>query len=361
MKLIIQPGDDAAPILAAIRGAKKTIDIAIFRFDRKDVEMALKAAAAKGVRVTALIAFANRGGEQSLRKLELRFLDAGIIVARTSDDLIRYHDKFMVIDRRVLYVLSTNLTHLDMERSRGFGVMTTRAAWVHEALRLFRADCSRTKYTPKTTAFVVSPVNARKVLGAFLKGAKKELRIYDPRVSDKEMLRLLTEREKAGVAIRLIGTVAGRVPFDVRKLGGLRLHTRTIIRDGREAFIGSQSLRAAELDSRRELGLIVHDGKAVKQLIDTFESDWDHKRSRKTRPDKKKADSSERETAQAVEALAKELHPIVGTVKKAVKKAVANAGEDVLHDKAVKATMKRVVKRAVKDAVQEAVQQRQEA
>ena len=116
MKLINQPRDGAAPILAAIRGAKKTIDIAIFRFDRKDVEMALKAAAAKGVRVTALIAFANRGGEQSLRKLELRFLDAGIIVARTSDDLSRYHDKYIVIDRRVLYVLSTNFTHLDMER-----------------------------------------------------------------------------------------------------------------------------------------------------------------------------------------------------------------------------------------------------
>ncbi len=54
------------------------------------------AAVAKGVRVTALIAFTNRGGEPSLRKLELRFLAAGIIVARTSGDLSRYHDKFIV-------------------------------------------------------------------------------------------------------------------------------------------------------------------------------------------------------------------------------------------------------------------------
>ena len=45
----------------------------------------------------------------------------------------------------------------------------------------------------------------------------------------------------------------------VKKLSKLRLHTRTIIRDGRQAFIGSQSLRAAELDSRREVGLIVRD------------------------------------------------------------------------------------------------------
>ena len=126
MKLIIEPADGVAPLLAAIKRAKKSVEIAIFRLDRKDVEMALTAAAARGVRVTALIAFANRGGEKRLRQLELRFLGAGIIVARTSDDLVRYHGKYILIDRRVLYVLSFNFTHLDIDRSRGFGVVTSQ-------------------------------------------------------------------------------------------------------------------------------------------------------------------------------------------------------------------------------------------
>ena len=38
MKLIIQPGDGVAPIVAAIKHAKKTVDIVIFRFDRPEVE-----------------------------------------------------------------------------------------------------------------------------------------------------------------------------------------------------------------------------------------------------------------------------------------------------------------------------------
>ena len=46
----------------------------------------------------------------------------------------------------------------------------------------------------------------------------------------------------------------------------MRLHTRTIIRDGRQAFVGSQSLRQPELDSRREIGIIVRDVKAVKYV-----------------------------------------------------------------------------------------------
>src|SRR5258708_33502514 len=146
MKLIIEPNDGAAPLLTAIKNAKKTIEIAIFRFDRKDVETALKAAAERGVRVTALIVYANRGGAQNLRQLELRFLAAGIIVARTANDLVRYHGKYMLIDRRVLYMLSFNFTHLDIDHSRGFGIVTTNAIWVNQALRSFGAYGTAPKY-----------------------------------------------------------------------------------------------------------------------------------------------------------------------------------------------------------------------
>jgi len=372
VKLIVEPEDGVGPLLAAIRSAKKSVEIAIFRFDRRDVEMALKiAASAKRVGVTAVIAFANRGGEQNLRKLELRFLDAGIIVARSASDLIRYHGKYILIDRRVLYVLSFNFTRLDIDHSRGFGIVTTNANWVREATRLFEADCARTTYVPslKTDTFVVSPTNSRKALGAFLRGAKAQLLIYDPKISDKEMLRILHDRAKAGVEIRVIGSVAGRAGFDVQKLGGRRLHTRTIIRDRRQAFVGSQSLRTAELDLRRGVGLVVRDLKVVKKLIETFESDWTPtKASAKRAPGKEtdlpeaapaalpdKAAVSEKDTQKAVRILTKELDPLAVSVKKAVRVAVAKAGQDVLSDKDVKATMKRVVKKAVKEAVKEAV------
>lgn len=55
--------------------------------------------------------------------------------------------------------------------------------------------------------------------------------IYDPKISDAAMLRLLQERAKAGVEIKVIGSMAGRAQFDVHKLAGQRLHTRTIVRD----------------------------------------------------------------------------------------------------------------------------------
>ena len=381
MKLIVEPDAGVAPLLAAIKNAKKSVEIAIFRFDRKDIEMALKAAAAaKKVAVTAVIAFANRGGEQNLRKLELRFLDAGIIVARSANDLIRYHAKYILIDRRVLYVLSFNFTGLDIDHSRGFGIVTTNANWVREAIRLFEADSARTTYMPakQTDTFVVSPTNSRKVLGAFLRGAKTQLLIYDPKISDPEMLRILHERAKAGVEIKIIGSVGKRAGLEVQKLAGKRLHTRTIIRDKQLAFVGSQSLRTAELDFRREVGLIVRDAKVVNKLIETFESDWTSTSSKKVTKESDTSDAdaadapddaeeaakaavSPKDAQKAVQVLTKELSPLASSVKKAVRVAVAKVGDDVLSDKGVKDTMKKVVKKAVKDAVKEAVHDAQMA
>jgi phosphatidylserine/phosphatidylglycerophosphate/cardiolipin synthase-like enzyme len=89
------------------------------------------------------------------------------------------------------------------------------------------------------------------------------------------MLRLLHQRVKAGVDIRIIGKVAKRgSDLRVQKMPGGRLHVRAIVRDGDEAFVGSQSLRALELDGRREVGLLSKDAKVVKAILEIFESDW---------------------------------------------------------------------------------------
>src|SRR5687767_677853 len=108
MQVLVQPGDGVAPLLSGIDGAKKCIEIVIFRFDEREVELALKRAITRGVFVHALIASTNSGGEKNLRKLEARLLAAGVTVVRTSDDLPRYHHKLMIVDRRVLYLLAFN-------------------------------------------------------------------------------------------------------------------------------------------------------------------------------------------------------------------------------------------------------------
>ena len=54
----------------------------------------------------------------------------------------------------------------------------------------------------------------------------------------------------------------------------MRLHARAIMRDGESAFLGSMSLRKLEMEARREIGVIVHDAKVVKQMSEVFDKDW---------------------------------------------------------------------------------------
>jgi phosphatidylserine/phosphatidylglycerophosphate/cardiolipin synthase-like enzyme len=240
----------------------------------KAVVQALAAAVARGVNVRALIAHTGGGGEKALRRIEVQLLDAGATVSRSADDLVRYHYKMMVIDGRRLHVHGFNFTRLDMEKSRSFGLVTTAAPLVREAQKLFEADCDRQTYTSGGDRFVVSPVNARERLAGFIKGARRQLLIYDPKVSDPRMLRLLAERQAAGVDVRIIGSVSGRTTVKAQKFPGKRLHARAMVRDGTRAFVGSQSLRALELDRRRELGLFVHETPVVKRIAAVFEQDW---------------------------------------------------------------------------------------
>lgn len=274
MKLIVQPDDGVGPVIKGIDGAKKSIEIAIFRLDHSEIKRALERAVARGVSVQALIASTNRGGEKDLRKLEMDLLPSGIEVARTANDLVRYHYKFMIIDRQILYMLTFNYTYLDIG-SRSFGIISENPELVREAVELFRADVKRQSYSPQVANFVVSPINARHELSHFIDGSAKELLIYDPEISDRSIIRMLRDRTKAGVKIRIIGRVSkAATKVGTRGLIRMRFHTRTVIRDGRAAFVGSQSLRELELDKRRELGLIIHDHDVVHSLVKVFESDW---------------------------------------------------------------------------------------
>jgi cardiolipin synthase len=276
VRLITQPEDGLAPLLRAVRRAQRTIDIVVFRFDLDALQEELEAAVKRGVVVRALVAHTNKGGNKRLRKLEMKMLAKGLTVGRTKDDLVRYHGKVLVVDRRRVYILGFNYTKVDL-KSRSFGVQVRSRRIVNEVLRLFESDVNRTPYKPRVRDLIVSPENARRRLESFLRKARTSIDIYDPQVSDDAMLELLARRLDRGVRVRILGKLEKKwegLGFDARPFPGKRLHVRAIVRDGRRAFIGSQSLRKLELDNRREVGVVIRDRTVVRELQKTFERDW---------------------------------------------------------------------------------------
>lgn len=341
MRLLVQPGAGVAPLLSAIRSAKKSIELMIFRFDEREMELALEKAVTRGVFVHALIAYTNGGEERNLRNLEARLLSAGVTVGRTAHDLARYHAKLMIVDRRVIYLMTFNYTHLDIDRSRSFGLVVENKQIVREAVKLFKADTARKTYKSGCENFVVSPVNARKRLSAFIKGARKQLLIYDGKLSDPQIVRLLQTRANAGVEVRVIGHFSKQDSgIQAVKLASTRLHAQAIIRDGRQVFLGSQSLRKVELDGRREVGFITRDPKVVKSLLDMFETDWLTSVLMNASPEKKGAPAELAVTLKEV-------------VKDVVKEVVVETGGEAPGAREVKAVAQEAIKDAVKEVAEE--------
>jgi len=358
MKLIVQPDAGITPVLTAIKQAKKSIDILIFRLDRAELARALEAAVARGINVRALTAHTNRGGEKNLRKLELELLQCGVTVSRTADDLLRYHGKMMIVDNAILHVYGFNFTGRDMGQSRSLGIVTKNRKLVQEASKLFEADFNRQPYMPSAGRFVVSPENGRERLTKFIQGARRELLIYDPKVSDDSILRVLVDRQKAGVDVKVIGRVEAKWSIKSEKFPGRRLHIRAIVRDGSRAFIGSQSLRRLELEKRREVGVIVVDPKVVNAMRTIFETDWAQtesgrkeakKRAKSGEAPLRKADkkaykrAEERAAKKARKAEKKAAKMAKKAEKRAVKAGKAQKKADKKADKVVRKHEKRAV------------------
>ena len=164
------------------------------------------------------------------------------------------------------------------------------------------------------------------------------------------MTQLLEERAAAGVDVKIIGKLKSRGSrLAVRKLSRMRLHTRSILRDADRAFIGSQSLRALELEKRREVGIILRDRKTVSRLHAIFTEDWNlAEEYGLEKDDAGTAEPVTRIARRVAKAVTRDLPPVAPVLEVIVKE----VGPDIDLDTQ---QVEEAVKQAVKDAVKEAV------
>ena len=201
---------------------------------------------------------------------------------------------------------------------------------------------------------MVSPINARRQLSEFIEGAREELLIYDPKISDPQMIRLLKQQNGKGVKLRIIGHIGKAGGGLAVRKPAMRLHCRAMLRDGVDVFLGSQSLREEELDQRREVGMIVSDSAIAESIRSTFDADWSAA-AEKAAPDPVENHlASSKKFKKAVKALVKDLPPLSDVVKEAVQQAADSPG-NTLNASEVRETVKEAVKEAVKEGVKQAV------
>lgn len=294
VQLFVEPAAGEAPVIHAIQGAQRSVWVEVYLLTDRNVIYALDDAAQRGVDVRVLLELNPYGSGTTSPTQTLQELQAAGVKAEGADSAYHYtHEKAMIVDGAMLFIMTGNLTKSGLGGSsyaenREYGVIDTAAADVAEAVSIFNADWQRATPTLAAPNLVVSPVNARARLLGFINGAKSTLLVEDEEMYDTQSEDALIAAARRGVRVEVVlpqpsGSSSSndadvsrllRGGVQVRYISIVYMHAKMMLVDGRLAFVGSENFSATSLDDNRELGIIIADTQAISTLNQTFQQDW---------------------------------------------------------------------------------------
>jgi cardiolipin synthase A/B len=209
--VFVEPEAKAAPVLAAIRGATRSIWIEMYLLTNLDVIHALEDAAHRSVETRVLLEMNPYGASDvSPRLLSEELTAAGVQVRPANPTYTFTHAKTMLIDGATAYIMTCNLTKSALGGSasatnREYAIIDTNAEDATAIAAIFQADWEYTQPVVRDANLVVSPINSRTKLTSLIDSAQKTLLIEQEEMAD------------AGIEDRLIAAAQTR-PYLMNKL-----------------------------------------------------------------------------------------------------------------------------------------------
>ena len=294
-RLLVLPDATAQPLIDALVGAQRSINIRMFLFTDPDMIAAVKAAQARGVKVRVMLNPQRRDGSSDNEETRQSLAAAGVEVRDSSPAFAVTHQKSMVIDGRTGFVESLNWETRDLTETRDYAVITDDPLEVSEMLRCFEADWTQTEFKPDPKSRLIwCPNNGRARIAAFIDSASSTLWLQNERYQDTVIIERLVRALARGVKVhimarpphnlkqdKLIEGVGGlRIMRDVgakiHRLKHLKLHGKMLLADEARAVIGSINLAPGSFDERRELAIETEAPQVIERLKQVTRDDWDH-------------------------------------------------------------------------------------
>ena len=294
-RLIVFPDDSAEPILSAIAGAWRTLQIKMFVFSDPALLNAVVAARRRGVRVRVMLNRARRSGKHDNRATQRTLERARVDVKDANPGFDLTHEKSMVVDEKTAFVQSLNWTTRNLTETRDYAVVTTHRHEVAEIVECFEADWHRDAFEPRRTGHLVwCPGPGRERICRFIDRARHTLFVENERFQDMVIIEHLVRAARRGVKVhvmarpphtlkteKLVEAVGGlRIMYDVgikiHKLKHLRLHGKMLLADAAAAIVGSINFAPGSFDGRRELAIEMHDEAALNRMHRVARHDWEH-------------------------------------------------------------------------------------
>ncbi len=283
-QLAVLPDDGETMFVETVKSAKSSLRVMVYLMGYGGILDALTAQAKAGVDVRVILDLS----EQSVNQKYFDALTAAGAHVEWSDPQFTYmHAKVLVADGREAVVSTGNYSLSQMQRERNYAARVDDPADVAVLAALFDADWARKAPDLSCTRLLVSPVNSRDRLLAFIDSAKQTLLVESMELADSDVRNAIALRKAAGVDVRVLladpswisantdaaaWLAARNIP--ARRLAMPYLHVKSIIADGARAYAGSENLSWTSLSKNREVGLLLDEADAIARMNATFEKDW---------------------------------------------------------------------------------------
>jgi cardiolipin synthase A/B len=271
----------------------------MYLLTNKRVITALENDANNGIDVRVMLEQHPYGGsalspQETLAKLKA----AGVKAQFSSPSFALTHEKGLIIDSKVAYIMTSNMTNTALgtgnyTKNREYDIVDTNTQDVQAITAIFQADWNRDTASFNDPNLVVSPVNSRSAFNTLIASARHTLLVTAEEMQDSGIEQDLITASQRGVNVRVILPTPGGGSNDsnspgiatitqggvsVREDPRLYMHAKILIVDGQTAFVGSENISSQSLDQNRELGIIIADGKVLSTLEQTFQKDWGESR-----------------------------------------------------------------------------------
>jgi phosphatidylserine/phosphatidylglycerophosphate/cardiolipin synthase-like enzyme len=294
----------ASPLLTAvirdIGDAERTVDVAVFDIDLQDLTDALLEARGRGVKVRLVVDSENLIAPE-VAEVTGQMQQAGIAI--TFDEREAFmHNKFIVIDRRIVWLGSWNMTANDTYRNNNnmlrlrsqlaadayqkeFQAMfdglfgTRKPIVVHPAIRLDE--------TPIDLHFSPTDGVAQYVLEEIGR-AKRSIRFMAFSFTSDDIAGAMVDHRREGLSVRGVmerQNVSGTgAVFQQLERGGVEvledgncyiLHHKVIIIDEQIVITGSYNFTNSAEQSNDENLVIIADKELAAQYLDEFDRIWE--------------------------------------------------------------------------------------
>lgn len=284
VRLSVTPDAGETPVVDVVNKAKSSIRVMVYILDAGQIEDALVAKAEAGISVRAILDHTEQATNQAAFD---RLTAAGAEVQWSDPQFSYMHAKFLVVDGKDAIVSTGNFSAKLIARERNYLGHDSDAKDVKSLVTLFDADFAHKTPELGCTRLLVSPINSKSRLLPLIQSAKKSIFIESMQFADPD-IRAAVAMASANVDVRVLLAAPSWITansaaakfldnagIEVRYLTTPMVHVKSIIVDGKRAYLGSENLSTTSLTRNREVGLILESQPtALSLMTKTFNADW---------------------------------------------------------------------------------------